>query len=110
MRKDSETFKTLALQHGRLCCCVSICALFTAVLAVGPAVVSFTIAGVQVGLHAKESPCSQEGWAERCGQKFLFKGAKNTQWQFYWFEKLCLSRSWCKALHPSWTLFGLLSI
>lgn len=40
--------------------------------------VRFVIAGVQVGLPANESSCSQEGWGERCSQKFLLKGTENT--------------------------------
>lgn len=39
-REDNETFRTLALQHGCLCCHVSACALLTVVLALGPADVS----------------------------------------------------------------------
>lgn len=39
--------------------------------------VRFVIAGVQVGLPANESSCSQEGWGGRCNQKFLLKGTEN---------------------------------
>jgi len=45
------------------------------------------IAEVQVGLHVNESSCSQEGWGDRCGQEFLFKGNITTQLQFCWLEK-----------------------
>lgn len=54
-RKDSETLKTLDLQHSLLGCRVSTCALFPIVLAVGLTDVS---AGeVQLSRGAKGSAC-----------------------------------------------------